>query len=337
MIYYRPSEDFKSNKFIPFKIAYLYPDFSLENPSNRLRRFQIGNFLSKIPGVTVENFFLYTEIPNIIDKIKDFDIIVLFNLASTDITLCDTLKDKIIIFDHCERIFGFPYQDEIMKRVTAISCCSVALANITDQYMIRLNPHPQVFVIRDPIEDSILKNEQPIGQDNLALLMGMGGNIKYTLPFIAPIAEQAGYRIRIISEKDCSHLGHDFKEWGQHTWIKDALECSVALCFHNAESYPAKGNVKVTMPMALGLPVIASPVESYREIIEVDYNGYIAFTEQDWVTHLETLKNVPFRNLMGLRAKISAQREYSSQKIGMDYLSMIQKLQEMKRLKRLGL
>lgn len=332
MIYLNPEKNILAETLIPFSIAWLYPDSEesyLDNPSNRLRRFQIAKFLKRIPYIQVKNFFQYHENDSILEKLVNFDVIVMFNLSPIDVQICEKFKDKILIFDHCERLFGFANEDFIMKNVSAITCCSSALAKTTEYYLIQshLIEDPQIFVIRDPIDDELLSFNGPISQENVALLLGMGGNINYALPVLAPSVEKAGYKIKIISEKNCENLGHDFVAWDRNTWIKEALTCSVALCFHDPNVFPAKGNVKVTTPMALGFPVIASPIESYREAIEVNqYTGYIATNQEEWENHLIILKNPALRNLIGLRARLYVLREYSTEKIGLDYVAMIQKL-----------
>jgi hypothetical protein len=286
--------------------------------------------LGNIPGIYSENFYNYAP-EGLINSnrinsgvLLNFDVIVFFNIGTYDEALCKILRDnnKVIIFDHCENIFGLGSEDAIMGYASAITCCSKALADLTDQYLSQRGIEKNIFVIRDPLDDSSPLPIAPL-KKNTALIMGMGGNVRYVLPTLEPICEKAGYQILILSEAglSCSSI-HNYKIWSPYTWIEDACLCSVALCYHNEAQFPAKGNVKVTTPMSLGIPVLASPVASYKEAI-CDTNGFICENEGDWVKRLIELKNPIFRHFMGRRARQKALSEYSTDKIGLDYLSMI--------------
>jgi hypothetical protein len=50
--------------------------------------------------------------------------------------------------------------------------------------------------------------------------------------------------------------------------------------------------------MALGLPVLASPLASYQEVIFSGCNGFICETLEDWGEGLHRLKNSEFRKMV---------------------------------------
>jgi len=337
MIYNQPAEEIIKNTLKPFRIAWLFPEEELEkNPSDRLRRFQISRFINinVIARNGSVNIFGYARIPDLKEKLEDVDIIVLLNIGEIDLDLCRYFraKGKIILFDHCERIFGLASEDQVMQEVSAITCCSTALARTTDNYLKSRGIDQKIFVIRDPIDDDILVRDSVyLREENTALIMGMGANVQYVLPRLEEACTTAGYKIKIISEAGFSFPGHEFHIWepdyrSDEYWIEHASKCSVALCCHDEFKFPDKGNVKVTMPMALGLPVIASPIESYKEAIRNGNNGFIV-ENNDWVTPLNALKDLGLSYIMGFRSQYTAKSFYSTEKIGLDYVSMIQELQ----------
>jgi O-antigen biosynthesis protein len=58
---------------------------------------------------------------------------------------------------------------------------------------------------------------------------------------------------------------------------------------------------------ACGIPCIASPSEPYKGFVNEGVNGYLARTQRDWVTALDTLVNDDdYRRLMGLSARTIA-------------------------------
>lgn len=263
-----------------------------------------------------------------------YDIIVLFSINEQDRDLCRILKanHKIIIFDHCENIFGLGHEDAIMENCTAITCCSKVLAYNTEEYLTRRGINKPIFVIRDPIDNAILNLPLPRNtsrlDNDLALVMGMGGNVQYVLPFLEKICEQQNYRIMVISEPISVSSKHIFKVWAPYTWVEEARSCSVAICYHDKDKFPAKGNVKVTIPMALGLPVIASPIQSYQEAVTSGVEGFIASTPEEWGEALCKLKGPYLRMSMAALAKQKAFSNYGMEKIGLDYLFMLIYLRE---------
>ena len=55
--------------------------------------------------------------------------------------------------------------------------------------------------------------------------------------------------------------------------------------------------------MAVGLPVIASPVPAYLDIVEQGINGYIAHDRADWLNALQELRDADRRHRIGLAAR----------------------------------
>lgn len=331
MIYQQPAEQLKIQAPKPqeFRIAWLFPQSDLiTNPSARLRRYQISQYLSKLYGlIHSDNIFYYESRANLKTELLAYDVVVIFNIVEFDWGLCLFLKDngKIVIFDHCENIFGLGHEDLVMENVSAITCCSTTLAVITENYLRNRGLSKPIFVIRDPIDDSALDLPLPrtVNFNNRALVMGMGANVQYVLPFLDSLCDETGYEILIISEHIPVALKHLFEVWTPYTWMEQARTCTVALCYHDKDKFPAKGNVKVTAPMALGLPVIAPPIGSYLEAIDSGVNGYIASERSDWINALYQLKNPHLRLSMGLMARQKALTNYSTEKIGLDYLFML--------------
>ena len=325
-VYYQPAEELKE-KVSPNtqRVAWLFPQADLLNPSNRLRRYQISKYLNGLSNINSENFYDYTRILDLRSQLLNFDAIVFFNIGQFDQDLSRFLRDnkKIIIFDHCENIFGLGCEDAVMEASSAITCCSTALANLTEKYLQQKGLNQRIFVIRDPLDDLYPLPQAFINKD-IALVMGMGGNVQYVLPTLEPLCEKTGYKILILTEPGLSFSSkHIYRVWSPYSWVEDACRCSVALCCHDVAHFPAKGNVKVTTPMSLGIPVIASPVEAYKEAVDHLSTGYIADRPEDWERGLLDLKNPDIKYPMGRDARQKALANYSTEKIGLDYLIML--------------
>ena len=76
-------------------------------------------------------------------------------------------------------------------------------------------------------------------------------------------------------------------------------------------SWKVKSENRLTLKMAMGLPVIATPIPSYEDIIEHGKNGFLARSRRDWLYCLERLRDEDLRREMGSKARESALGRYS--------------------------
>ena len=160
--------------------------------------------------------------------------------------------------------------------------------------------------------------------------MGMGGN-RVLAERLWPIIKELGADLRIISEWEPNEHFPDieYKKWSLETWRKDLdlIECDVAIAPQRVEEQPAKSNVKLAAYMSCGLPVVASPIQAYREIIIHDHNGYIASTEQEWKEHLNTLLYCTdeFRERMSKNA-VESVKKFSPDNIAALWMEVVQSM-----------
>lgn len=75
--------------------------------------------------------------------------------------------------------------------------------------------------------------------------------------------------------------------------------------------WEVKSENRLTLKMALGLPVVASPVPSYLPIIEQGVNGYIARTRAEWLDALDALRDPEHRRQVGQAARSSVIERFS--------------------------
>jgi glycosyltransferase involved in cell wall biosynthesis len=72
-----------------------------------------------------------------------------------------------------------------------------------------------------------------------------------------------------------------------------------------------KSENRLTLKMALGLPVVASPVPAYLDVIEPGVTGFIARDPDDWRRCLEALRDPELRARMGVQARQAVQQRFS--------------------------
>lgn len=75
--------------------------------------------------------------------------------------------------------------------------------------------------------------------------------------------------------------------------------------------WEVKSENRLTLKMALGLPVIASPVPAYLDIVEQGVNGYIARTRAEWLDAIDALRDAEHRRQIGSAARRTVLARFS--------------------------
>lgn len=72
-----------------------------------------------------------------------------------------------------------------------------------------------------------------------------------------------------------------------------------------AATWRVKSENRLTLKMAVGLPVVATPIPAYEQVIDQGVNGFLARTPADWQQCLSALRDPGLRREMGERARAS--------------------------------
>lgn len=85
-----------------------------------------------------------------------------------------------------------------------------------------------------------------------------------------------------------------------------------------------KGGYKLLQYMAVGLPVVASPVEINREIVAHGETGFWAETDAEWIAFLgQLIENESLRNRMGTAGRARVVAHYALEKSGEQLLGLL--------------
>jgi tetratricopeptide (TPR) repeat protein len=116
-------------------IKWLLPGFDRNNPSQRLRNYNLNRELLKRGYVNCNIVHNYLDYPieNTRAALGCADAVVFSSCTEKDLTLCRYLKLVGIycIFNHCEALFHYPGQDLMFNEVDMICCCSTKLEEMT--------------------------------------------------------------------------------------------------------------------------------------------------------------------------------------------------------------
>jgi glycosyltransferase involved in cell wall biosynthesis len=101
--------------------------------------------------------------------------------------------------------------------------------------------------------------------------------------------------------------------WPQLIPIMASFQVNIAPLNLEKEFNKAKSALKYFEAAALGVPVIASPVEDFQFAIRHAENGLLASNEEEWFDCLASLVESPeYRRQLGLRAQQDALERYTS-------------------------
>jgi glycosyltransferase involved in cell wall biosynthesis len=84
--------------------------------------------------------------------------------------------------------------------------------------------------------------------------------------------------------------------------------------------------LKITVGMALGLPAVASPQQSYQEAISYKDGGFIVSTDAEWFDALTRLEDYTLRRDMGQRARQTVVEKYSVPVVANQFLEVVHAL-----------
>lgn len=180
------------------------------------------------------------------------------------------------------------------------------------------------IVVEDAIEIDLTKSKQHEVKEDLKLVWVGNKDHWGTLDIVRDVLlniNDDAFSIYTISD----HPDADVK-WDLSTVTDEILKGDIAIIpTHNTPWYQSKSSNRLTMFMGLGLPVIASNIPSYSELITNNYNGYIATSSSEWKKYLLALKNHDLRTKIGRAAKQDVISKYSMDVIGEKWIELFYK------------
>ena len=130
------------------------------------------------------------------------------------------------------------------------------------------------------------------------------------------LAQREKFRLRVIGTPEYKLEGVDVEamDWRAETEVKDLTPCEVGIMPLPDDAWSkGKCGLKALQFMALGTPVICSPVGVNTDIIQDSENGYLANGEDEWLEKLGALiRSAELRRRMGLAGRATVEERYSA-------------------------
>lgn len=139
-------------------------------------------------------------------------------------------------------------------------------------------------------------------------------------PVLAKACEGGMSRVRLIGSGPINlpSVPAEVLQWDETTEVMDMQKFDVGIMPLPDDPWErGKCGFKLIQYMACSLPVVASPVGVNCEIVELGANGFLAKTNDEWVTSLRTLMNdAGMRQQMGQAGRLKVEKRYSLQVTG---------------------
>lgn len=187
-------------------------------------------------------------------------------------------------------------------------------------------------IIHDPVDVHLFQPQFRRTHDKIVI--GWQGNpfshhdnLRILVDPLAKIAQEYDVKFKIVSYLGDLEIKQMFKrledfievDYGLRKWVpnfqfaKLLYDFDILLAPLKKNSwYQGKSSLRVGTGMALGIPVIASPVGEQKFMIKHAVNGFLASGKDDWYHYLKILvENPKLRQIVGQNGRKSAESQLS--------------------------
>lgn len=213
-------------------------------------------------------------------------------------------------------VFGERF-DRSARVARAISTGSQYLADATARR------HPDTIVERIPTavdtERYPVRDASPASRPPVVGWIGntasLGDFSDEIVGALAKLSTDGAARLRVVSSRslDRPELTSEFEPWSLATEVESLRRFDVGIMpLDDDEQARGRCGLKAIQCMAVGVPVVASPVGAATEIITDGVDGFFASTEREWYDTLSDLvASDERRSAIGVRARRRVEDEYS--------------------------
>ncbi len=277
-----------------------------------------NGYVEKLELNKLERFFVTSA---------KFDIVIFQRVYDEKaIRLCRKLKKNGTL---CGFFMADLFHADILEEVDFILTPSKYLKEYINKAGFQAD---KIFVLKDAVETppSLVKNYESYDKKETIKLVWVGAQGHWeTLSSIRRLLKEhdqlSCYELITISNHPEASIN-----WQLETVWDNILACDVGIVPVNLlqPEFLVKSNNRITMFMALGIPVICSPLPSYCDVIEHGENGYIASRDDEWLKYLLELSDSQIRRRIGLNAHSFAHKHYNIRNTVSNLLSIFNTLKE---------
>ena len=327
-----PGQRFRIEQWQPYlrrnDISLEYFSFTDENLRSVI--YEQGYFFTKVKELTKA----YLRRVNHVITASRYDAVYLYRTASMfgpavlerflrfrNLPIIYDFDDAIFLTNtsKANKLFGWAKfagkTRTICNLSTSVTVGNNYLADFARQY------NERVYVIPSSIDtvryQPMIKSYEP----NKRVIIGWTGSStsQYHLeafePTLVKLLGQRDVEIRVISNRKPTFKQIPFvwREWASQTEVEETSQFDVGIMPLPDDDW-ARGKcaMKALIYMSLGIPAVCSNVGVNSEVINHAKNGFLANSEEEWLSSLKNLiDNTKLRTELGLRARETVVNNYS--------------------------
>jgi glycosyltransferase involved in cell wall biosynthesis len=320
-------------------------------PWNFIAQGKIGNILSVILTYRVKEYIKAAT--------NSSDIVMIRRTANTQTYIFQKILKKQsvkVLFDiddalflPSSNIFGTKIRPGtfFLEKILQNSDYVFANGHFLLHYVREFNENS--CIIHDPIDTELFSPEKKIKNEKKIVIgwQGSARSHRRNLAMLINPLKRIGKEYRNIKFKIISYLGDEnitrmfgplekyMKiDYGTKNWIPLASFAKMIYDFDilvaPLEDTPwnrGKSALRVGIGMALGIPIIASPVGEQKYVVRHGVNGFLARNEEEWYTYLKMLiEDEHLRKKMGREGRKTAEKELSLEVNGSKLYKVIENI-----------
>ncbi|WPF88364.1 glycosyltransferase family 4 protein [Cyanobacterium aponinum AL20118] len=328
-----PTTRFRSQQYLSYFHQYGYTTIFCTSLASSIKKPQSESSIS----VLIFNIARYsTELKNVVNRwqqinqINDSDSIVYIHSFLTPFLETDYLAQVVrkkslrMVLDMDDAIFATNRRTEIKLKKLLPLCDAVIvgnkyLAEFAHQY--QKNTH----IIPTPIETNyyVPKTDYDTQDEDKITVGWMGGwiNLIHLNLIISSLknlkSQISNIKIKIVTNIEDLPLNlrniAELKQWSAEEELADLQSFDIGLMPLEDNPFSrGKCSFKLLQYMAVGIPVIASPVGMNNEVVRD--NGFLCSSPEEWLDSLLLLcKNKQLRKKMGAKSRDIVESDYSTE------------------------
>lgn len=289
--------------------------------------------------------------------VKPPDLIIVNRVATPQMYLFQKMlahRNVKVIFDLDDPLFlntsnliGFNLRpgtfclENIIKNSNFVTATSNFILNFVK------NHNSRFALIHPPIDTNIFSPERK--KRHKKITIGWQGspfshikNLALLLKPVEKIAHEYDIKFKLVSHLGNQKVKQMFSkleryaevDYGLDHWVSSERYVDLLSDFDimlaplvRSLWYEGKSVLRVGLSMALGVPVVASPVGEQKYLIKHGINGYLAENDLDWYTYIKKLiDDDELRSNMGIKARSTAVKNLSLEVCGKEYSKIINKV-----------
>ena len=266
--------------------------------------------------------------------------------AGLHLRMISRIMIKIRIIEY--KLFGIETFHH--KLIKLISLCDAITVGSTVQAKLALKYNKKVSIIPDIIDEEYGVKYKKVSRNSETQLVweGFGENVlhfgvirnalkelslRYSIELhvfsnesIPKYFKHAGSVERYLSTLTCRTIVHP---WRKETCADDLLKGDIGIIPIDLRNQfaSAKPANKLNILRILGLPVVATPTEAYREAIQDGIDGFLAFNSSEWVDKIgQLIEDINIRERIGYIGREKALKQASFSNIWPQWLKVLSSL-----------